>query len=123
MTRQIAPFISILSFIKVDGKKVYEPAKVFKEGVNWPIVLAIGALSAIGGLVVSDEAGVKVWLSDCLSSQFTNFGFVGYLIFAIAAAAYPSRYPPIHCQGAARFRVPLLGVCRIWEKTEMSWDR
>ena len=96
MTRQIAPFISILSFIKVDGKKVYEPAKVFKEGVNWPIVLTIGALSAIGGLVVSDEADVKVWLSGCLSSQFTNFGFAGYLIFAIVAAVYPSCYPPIH---------------------------
>lgn len=58
--------LAVLVLIRVDGEQIFNPAEAFKEGVNWPIVMAIASLACIGGQLVSDTFGIKAWLTEVL---------------------------------------------------------
>ncbi len=54
--------ICLLCLIKVDGEPIAEINDVFKNGTNWQIIFAVGAVLAIGGAMAADECGVATWL-------------------------------------------------------------
>lgn len=75
--------LAILAVVHVDGEQIFNPAVAFKEGINWPIVMAIASLATIGGQLVSDDYGVKAWLVEILGNSFTKMNPVMCIIVAI----------------------------------------
>ncbi|MDO4337256.1 MAG: SLC13 family permease [Eubacteriales bacterium] len=74
--------LAILTLVRVDGEQIFEPAQAFKEGVNWPIVMAIASMACIGGQLVNDEFGVKAWLSNILGRILGNSN--GFVLLVLA---------------------------------------
>lgn len=62
--------ICILCLIHVDGKPIAEINDLFKNGTNWQIIFAIGAVIAIGGAMAAKECGVSEWLLSIFQNIF-----------------------------------------------------
>ncbi len=74
--------LAVLTLVRVDGEQIFEPGTAFKEGVNWPIVMAIASMATIGGQLVSDDFGVKAWLSRVLGGIMGSSNGIVLLILA-----------------------------------------
>ena len=68
--------ICLLCIIHVDGEPVVEVNDVFKNGTNWQIIFAVGAVIAIGGAMASDDCGVAAWLLSIFQGIFGNMSIV-----------------------------------------------
>ena len=75
--------VSILCLIRIDGEPICEINDVFKNGTNWGIIFAVGAVLAIGGALSADEAGVSDWLFSVFENLFGGLSPVA--IIAIVA--------------------------------------
>lgn len=68
--------VCILCLIRVDDEPIAEINDVFKNGTNWQIIFAVGAVIAIGGAMASDECGVAAWLLNIFQGLFGNMSIV-----------------------------------------------
>lgn len=72
--------ICLLCLIKVDGEPIAEINDVFKNGTNWQVIFAVGAVLAIGGAMSADECGVATWLLSIFETLFGNMSIVMIVI-------------------------------------------
>lgn len=72
--------ICILCLIKIDGEPIAEINDVFKNGTNWQIIFAVGAVLAIGGAMASDDCGVATWLLSIFEGIFGNMNTVAIVV-------------------------------------------
>lgn len=72
--------ICLLCLIKVDGEPIAEINDVFKNGTNWQIIFAVGAVLAIGGAMASDDCGVATWLLSIFEKILGNMNIVMIIV-------------------------------------------
>lgn len=72
--------VCLLCLIHVDGEPIAEVNDVFKNGTNWQIIFAVGAVIAIGGAMSSDGSGVATWLLSIFQGIFGNMSIVLVII-------------------------------------------
>ena len=76
--------IAVLGAIRLDGKNIFSVEKVFKDSTVWGVILAVGALSIIGGGLSSPDLGIRTWISDLIAPLITGLPwplFVFIIIF------------------------------------------
>lgn len=74
----------VLSNIKLKGKRIFVPEVVFKEGVQWHIVLPVGALLLLGGALSSKDTGIQAWLSLLIGPLVHNMSWPLFVLLAIS---------------------------------------
>lgn len=72
--------VCILCLIRVDGEPVAEINDVFKNGTNWQIIFAVGAVIALGGAMAAEDCGVAKWLLSIFQNLFGNMSIVTIVI-------------------------------------------
>lgn len=64
--------MAVLALVRVEGERIFDLNEAFTKGINWPICLAIGSLSTLGGQLLADQWGIKGWLVETLGSSLTS---------------------------------------------------
>lgn len=72
----------VLALIHVDGVPILDLNEGFSKGISWPICLVVGTLVVIGGQLLDDGCGIKVWLVETLGQALTTSSPL--LILAVA---------------------------------------
>lgn len=75
--------LAILALIRVDGEQIFNPVEAFSKGVNWPIVMAVASMACIGTQMVSDDYGVKAWLTGILGNLFSSSNPVLFIVITV----------------------------------------
>lgn len=72
--------VCILCLVKVKGENIAEINDVFKNGTNWQIIFAVGAVIAIGGAMSAEDSGVAAWLLSIFQGLFGDMSIVSMVI-------------------------------------------
>ena len=75
--------LAVLALIRVNGEQIFQPVEAFSKGVNWPIVMAVASMACIGTQLVSDEYGVKAWLTRILGNLFSSSNPVLFIVITV----------------------------------------
>ena len=84
--------VSILCLIRIDGEPICEINDVFKNGTNWSIIFAVGAVLAIGGAMSADESGVSDWLYSVFANLFGGMSPVTIIIIVAILGCFVTQF-------------------------------
>ena len=73
----------LMFFIHIDGEPLLNLDRAMGKAVNWGIVLAVCAFTAVGMMVSNKELGVQPWLSGIMNSLFGNMPFPIFVIVLV----------------------------------------
>jgi len=73
----------LMFFIHIDGEPLLNLDKAMGKAVNWGIVLAVCAFTAVGMMVSNKELGVQPWLSGIMNSLFGNMPFPLFVVVLV----------------------------------------
>lgn len=84
--------VCMLCLIKVDGEHIADGFDVFKNGTNWQIIFAVGAVLAIGGAMASDDCGVATWLLSIFEGIFGNMNIVLVVVIVCLLSCFITQF-------------------------------
>ncbi len=73
----------LMFFIHIDGKPLLNLDQAMGKAVNWGIVLAVCAFTAVGMMVSNKELGVQTWLSGIMNALFGNMPFPLFVVVLV----------------------------------------
>lgn len=73
----------IMALIKIDGEPIINVDRSMGKAVNWGIVLAVCAFTAIGGMISDTELGIRTWLGGILENLFGNMPFILFVVILV----------------------------------------
>ncbi|MBQ7860538.1 MAG: hypothetical protein IJ347_10500 [Faecalibacterium sp.] len=73
----------LMFFIHIDGEPLLNLDRAMGKAVNWGIVLAVCAFTALGMMVSNPELGVRDWLASLMNSLFGNMPFPLFVIVLV----------------------------------------
>ena len=73
----------LMFFIHIDGEPLLNLDRSMGKAVNWGIVLAVCAFTAVGMMVSNRELGVQTWLSGIMNSLFGNMPYPLFVIVLV----------------------------------------
>ncbi|OON85967.1 hypothetical protein BXO88_10090 [Oribacterium sp. C9] len=77
-------FMAILMFfIHIDGEPLLNLDRSMGKAVNWGIVLAVCAFTALGMMVSDKDLGVRMWLADIMNALFGNMPFPMFVVVLV----------------------------------------
>ncbi len=84
--------VALLCLITVDGEPIADISDVFKNGVNWAVILGVAAALAIGGALAANESGVSEWLLSIFSGIFDNMNIIASVIIIGVACCVVTQF-------------------------------
>ena len=73
----------LMFFIHIDGKPLLSLDQAMGKAVNWGIVLAVCAFTAVGMMVSNKDLGVQTWLSGIMNALFGNMPFPLFVVVLV----------------------------------------
>lgn len=73
----------LMFFIHVDGEPLLNLDQAMGKAVNWGIVMAVCAFTALGMMVSSPDLGVRDWLSGLMNALFGNMPFPLFVVVLV----------------------------------------
>lgn len=75
--------LAVLTFIRVDGKQIFDPVEAFTKGPSWPVIMAFASMAYVGTLLTTDDYGVKAWLTQVLSRIFDSSNPILFVVVTV----------------------------------------
>lgn len=79
-----ATLLTVLSWIKVDGEKVFNLTESLTKGVMWGAVLCTGSFVVIGQAITADACGIKAAINALLNPIFGEMSWIVFMFIAVA---------------------------------------
>ena len=77
----------VLTWLRVDGKPVFNLGESLSKGVMWGAVLCTGSFVVIGQAITADACGIKEAISQLLNPLFGDMNWFIFMLFAVALTA------------------------------------
>lgn len=79
-----ALMIVLMNIIRIDGAPLFEIEPNMSKAVNWGVILGVCAFTSIGGMLASEELGVRTWLSQIMNAAFGDVSFPVFVFVLVA---------------------------------------
>lgn len=73
----------IMFFVHIDGQPLLNLDQAMGKAVNWGIVLAVCAFTALGMMVSNADLGVRDWLAGIMNALFGNMPFPLFVVVLV----------------------------------------
>ena len=84
LSLKMAVLIVFVSFLRVDGKPVFNFAKYAKQGVPWNVLMMILVILNFVGLVGNANAGISAWIAQTFTPMFAHIPPALFLFIVLA---------------------------------------